>query len=110
MHVCRNISLPGSILIPEHAQLIVDCRGGAIALLAAPSLAFGSLLGFSQCVFTSFQPGQSHTAKPSTPQYILNWDAGNAMLLLEDSFMEQPCSVRAPFLPFPFFAGLSCCG
>ena len=94
MHACRNISLSGKLHIPEHAQLIVDCGGGAISLLAAPTLAYGSLLGFSQCMFTTFRPGESPTAKPSTPQYMFNWDADSALLLLEDSFLEQPCSVR----------------
>lgn len=80
--------------IPEHAQMFVDCRGGSIALLTAPSLAYGSLLGFSHCHFTSFRHGQSDTAKPSEPEYMLNWEADNALLLLKDSFLEQPCSVR----------------
>jgi hypothetical protein len=85
--------------IPEHAQMLVDCGGGAIALLVAPSIAYGALLGFSQCLFTSFEAGQAATAKPSSPQYIFNWDAGSAMLLVENSFLEQPCSVR----PVPVF-------
>lgn len=72
----------------------MDCRGGSIALLSAPTLAYGSMLGFAQCHFTAFRPGQAAAAKPSTPQYMLNWEVDNAMLLVEDSFLEQPCSVR----------------
>lgn len=90
---CRNVTIEDQIHIPEHAQLFVDCAGDSISLLTPPTLAYGSLLGFSECVFTSFNPGQATKAKPSSPQYILNWDVDNALLLLEDSFLEQPCSV-----------------
>jgi hypothetical protein len=81
--------------IPEFTQIVVDCRDGSIALLSPPALAYGSLLGFSRCVFTSFRAGESATAEPSTPQHIFNWDGDNAMLIVEDSFLEVPCSVRS---------------
>ena len=97
MHACRNISLSGKLHIPEHAQLIVDCGGGAISLLAAPTLAYGSLLGFSQCMFTTFRPGESPTAKPSTPQYMFNWDADARYCFSKTPFSSShaacaPCS------------------
>jgi hypothetical protein len=99
--VCRSVYLGehARVTVPARAELLVDCGGGFLSLhspLGSPSLGENAFVSLSNCHLTTFSPGSARDLPLDAPDHPSQWmHAKNAMLFLEDSFVEEPCSVRA---------------